>query len=171
MVSAGGWLDRGHSLGVIILCMFTNCKLSQIKCIELEIYKAPRVGVTLTRPTLMGLMCVLLQPQPCRLAPRSGSYPHVPHPIPCFSGGRPYSLWGSAPMASPGGPILVASSSPSSWGWGTEVIPNTLPWSGLLLAAVSPPGLRVPIFPIQKLPGPQSPLAQQPHLALSSHKT
>ena len=26
--------DRGHYLGVIILCMFSNCKLSQIKCIE-----------------------------------------------------------------------------------------------------------------------------------------
>lgn len=34
VVSAGPWLDRGHYLGVVILCMFTNCKSSQIKCIE-----------------------------------------------------------------------------------------------------------------------------------------
>ena len=32
--SAGPWLDRGHYLGFIILCVFSNCKMSQIKCIE-----------------------------------------------------------------------------------------------------------------------------------------
>ena len=34
VVSAGPWLDQGHYLGVIILCTFSNCKLSQMKCID-----------------------------------------------------------------------------------------------------------------------------------------
>ena len=71
-------------------------------------------------------------------------------------------------MATPGGPILVASSSLRPRGVGTVVIPITLPWSGVLLAAVAPPGVRGPVFPTQKPPGPQSPLAQQPHLTPSS---
>ena len=162
MVSAGPWLDRGHYLGFIILCMFSNCKLSQIKCIELEIYKAPRVGVTLTRPTLMGLMCVLLQPQPCRLAPRSGSCPHVPHPIPCFSGRCTSPLWGSAPMATTGGHIQLTSSSLRPQGWGHVGHPHhpTMEWS--VVGCCCSPWCQRPRFPYPEAPGtpkPPSPAA------------
>ena len=64
-----------------VCLQIANCL--KLNAQNLEIYKAPRVGVTLTRPTLMGSMCVLLQPWPCRLAPRSGScLPHPPpHPL------------------------------------------------------------------------------------------
>ena len=65
-------------------------------------------------------------------------------------------------MATPGGPILVASSSPNSGCGGTGVIPSTLPCGGVLLAAVATPGLRSPVFPTQKPPGlpwgPEPPL-------------
>ena len=82
MVSAGPWLDRGHYLGVIIICMFKIANCLKLNAQNLEIYKAPRVGVTLNRLTLLGSMCVLLQPRTCRLAPRSGSCPSRPPPHP-----------------------------------------------------------------------------------------
>ena len=79
--------------------------------------------------------------------------PTAPTPAPCLSGGCPSTLWSSAHMATPGGPILVASSSPNSGCGGTGVIPSTLPCGGVLLAAVATPGLRSPVFPTQKPPG------------------
>ena len=54
MVSAGPWLDRGHYLGVIIICMFKIANCLKLNAQNLEIYKALRVGVTLNRLTLLG---------------------------------------------------------------------------------------------------------------------
>ena len=52
------------------------------------------------------------------------------------------------------------------------VIPITLPWSRVLLAAIAPPGLRGPVFLTQKPPRPQSPpgpAASSARLAVLKH--
>ena len=110
------------------------------------------MGVNLTRLTLRGSMCVLLQPWPCRLAPRSGSCPSHPPPIPCFSGGSPSPLWGSAPMASPGGPILGASSSPRPRGCGHRGHPQHPTMERCVFGCCFAPCLRSPFFPTQNPP-------------------
>ena len=78
--------------------------------------------------------------------------PHVPHPIPCFSGGSPSPLWGSAPMASPGGPILVASSSPRPQGCEHRGHPQHPTMERCVVGCCSAPRLGIPVFPTQNPP-------------------
>ena len=112
------------------------------------------MGVTLTHPTLIGSMCVLLQPRPCCLAPRSPYFPPRTPPQPlAFQAAVPQPFGVQLPWK----PLEA----PSNWHphprgpgvGGMWVISITLPWSGVLLAAVAPPGFRSPFFPTQKPPG------------------
>ena len=75
--------------------------------------KTLRLSVSLTHPTLIGSMCVLVQRWQCWPAPRSLSCPRLsgPHPVPCPSQGSLTSSWGSAHPMIPEGPVLVASPS------------------------------------------------------------
>ena len=136
---------------------------------NLEIYKAPRVGVTLNRLTLLGSMCVLLQPRTCRLDPGPIHAPHVLHPIPCFSGGRPSPLWCSGPMATPGGPILVASSSLRPQGCGHPHHPTM---ERCVVGCYCSPWPQRPHFPYpeaSRAPKPPGPAASSNPLAVLKH--
>ena len=84
----------------------------------------------------------------------SPQVPLLPHtarnPAPCFSEGCPSHLWGSAHMATPGGPILVASSSLSPQGSGHGVHPQHLTVQLCVAGCCSFPGLGSLVFPTQK---------------------
>ena len=89
--------------------------------------------------------------------------PHVSHPIPCFSGGRPSPLWHSAPMATPGGPILLASSSPRHWECGHWSHPQHPTMEQCVVGCYCSPRPQKPVFPTQKAPGlPRGPEAPWP---------
>ena len=90
--------------------------------------------------------------RPFRLAPRFGSCPPRHQPIPCFSGGRPSPLWGLAPMASPGDPILVASSCLRPRGWGHRGNPQHPTMERCVVGCCSAPRLGSPVFPTQNPP-------------------
>ena len=89
--------------------------------------------------------------------------PTARNPAPCFSEGRPSHLWGSAHMATPGGPILVASSSLRPRGRGHGVHPQHLTMQLCVAGCCSSPGLGSPVFPTQKpLVLPRSPIPPGP---------
>ena len=48
------------------------------------------VDITLTLPTLIRSMCVLLQSRPCTLPPGPLTCPMASTPAPCFSGAVPH---------------------------------------------------------------------------------
>ena len=146
--------------------------------------KTLRAGVTLTHPTFIQSMCVLVQPRPCCLDPRSPYCPSTdPTPAPSSSRGSSTSPWGSAHTVIPGGPILVASPSPRPRGvGGTWVIPKTLPCRSVLrifwfcfcfFAAIIPPGLQRPHVPYPEGPwgsrNPVCPAASPNPIAVPEH--
>ena len=89
--------------------------------------------------------------------------PTDPTPAPCLSGGCPSTLWSSAHMATPGGPILVASSSLRPRGRGHGVHPQHLTMQLCVAGCCSSPGLGSPVFPTQKpLVLPRSPIPPGP---------
>ena len=160
MVSAGPWLDRGHYLGVIIICMVKIANCLKLNAQNLEIYKAPRVGVTLNRLTLLGSMCVLLQPRPCRLAPRSGSCPSRPPPHPLLLRGPSltplgFSLHGNPWRPRPSGPLI-----PETPRVGARCSSPTIYHGAVCCWLLFFPRLLSTVFPTQKPPvllGPDPP--------------
>ena len=89
--------------------------------------------------------------------------PTARNPAPCFSECRPSHLWGSAHMATPGSPILVASSSLRHRGRGHGVHPQHLTMQLCVAGCCSSPGLGSPVFPTQKpLVLPRSPIPPGP---------
>ena len=95
--------------------------------------------------------------------------PHVPHPIPCFSGGRPSPLWCSGPMATPGGPILVASSSLRPRGCGHPHHPTM---ERCVVGCYCSPWPQRPRFPYpeaSRAPKPTGPVASSDPLAVLKH--
>ena len=164
-VSAEPWEDQGHYLGVIILCMFTNCKLSQIECIEFRNIKSADGGY---HPDPSDPHQIDVCPPPVTAmhpAARFPYLPHGPHPSPLLFRGHPSPLWGSAHMAIPGGPVLVASSSVRPRGWGHGVHPKQPTMQPCVVGCCSSPGSEA----LCSLPrSPRSswvliPLAPQPH--------
>ena len=165
MDSAGPWLDRGHYLGFIILCVFSNCKLSQIKCIEFRNIEITECGCHSDPSDPHGIdVCpapaaaMLPGPQDWFLPPTSPtSSPATQRTVPL-----PFGV--QLPWQALETPSLWPPHVRGTGGGGTEVIPNTLPWSGVLLTAVLPPTQKSR-FPYPECPGP--PLGPDPPWPLS----
>ena len=157
--------------GLIILGMFT----SSANCLKFnaniqKYIKTLSVGVTLTRPTLIGSMCDLVQLWWCCLGPQVPFLPpHARHlPLrPALHGAAPQPLGGSAHTGHLEAPFWWPPH-PRDPGGSTWVIPSTLPCSSVLFTSAVLPGLRHPMFLTQKPLGlsgaPGTTLAQQPHL-------
>ena len=130
--------------------------------------KTLRLSVSLTHPTLIGSMCVLVQRWQCWPAPRSLSCPPRPPPLrPAHHWAAPHPLRFSS-HSDTWSPHLGGFPIPGTLEGGVMcVIPSTLPRGSVFFVAAIPPGLRHPVLPTQEpsgpLWGPQSPLAQEPH--------
>ena len=96
----------------------------------------------------------------------------APTPAPCFSGGHPSPLWGSAHMATPGGPILVASSSPRPQGWGHRGHPQHPTMQLCVFGCCCSPRPQKPRVPYPEATGapkPPGPAASPDPLAVLKH--